>query len=314
MHVMARRAAAILLPAALAWAAGNSASMAATWQREARPHIVLDVDRVDILLTVTDKRGHFVTDLTKADFEISEEGRAQKILGFSTRSELPLRLAILLDTSNSVRERFRFIQEAAIEFIETVMRPGLDKAMLMSFDTLVDEVAGLVDDPEKLAAMIRDLHPGGGTSLYDAIYLACRDKLASEQGPHEVRRAMVILSDGEDNQSHWTRDQALEMAQKNNVVIYAVSTNEERIETLGDKVLKYLARETGGAAYFPFKLEDLSKSFRQMAGELRHQYSLYYRPDPLRIDGRYHPIDVRVKARKDLVVRARKGYYAPPPR
>ncbi len=121
----------------------------------------------------------------------------------------------------------------------------------------------------------------------------------------------MVLSDGEDNQSHQTRDQALEMAQKADVVIYAVSTNEKRLESRGDRVLKYLAEETGGLAFFPFRMEDLNRSFRQLADELRHQYNIYYRPDPMKSDGQYHAVRVRVKGRKDLVVRARKGYYAP---
>jgi VWFA-related protein len=162
-----------------------------------------------------------------------------------------------------------------------------------------------------MAGQIRDLRPGGGTSLYDAVYFACRDKLGREQPRHKFRRAMVILSDGEDNQSRVTRDQALEMAQKADVVIYTISTNITRIETDGDKVLKYLAAETGGLSFFPFKVEDLGQSFENIANELRHQYNIFYRPEPLKTDGQYQLVDVRVKGRRDLVVRARKGYFAP---
>ena len=119
------------------------------------------------------------------------------------------------------------------------------------------------------------MRPGGGTSLYDAIYFACRDKLTAEQPRSKFRRAMVILSDGDDNQSRYTRDQALEMAQKADVVIYTISTNITRIETEGDKVLKYFSSETGGQAFFPFKVEDLAQSFENIANELRHQYNLF---------------------------------------
>jgi VWFA-related protein len=122
---------------------------------------------------------------------------------------------------------------------------------------------------------------------------------------------MVILSDGEDNQSRHTRDQSLEMAQKADVVVYAISTNISRTPTDGDKVLKYLAAETGGLTFFPFKVQDLAQSFENIANELRHQYNLLYRPEPLHTDGLFHAIDIRVKGRKDLLVRARKGYYAP---
>ena len=120
----------------------------------------------------------------------------------------------------------------------------------------------------------------------------------------------MILSDGDDNQSQYTRDQALEMAQKADVVLYAISTNISKIESDGDKVLKYFAAETGGKAFFPFKVEDLEQSFENIANELRHQYNIAYRPEPLKTDGLFHPIELRVRNRKDLVVHVRKGYYA----
>ena len=122
---------------------------------------------------------------------------------------------------------------------------------------------------------------------------------------------MVILSDGEDNQSRRTRDQALEMAQKADVNIYTISTNITRIESDGDKVLRYFAEETGGQSFFPFKASDLNQDFENIANELRHQYNIFYRPEPLKVDGLYHPVDIRVKGHKELIVRARKGYYAP---
>lgn len=274
------------------------------------PRIVLDVFRVNILYTVSDKKGRFVTDLSKDDFEIVEAKKQQSIMEFSAESNLPLRLAFLVDTSNSVRDRFRFEQEAAVEFINSLMRPE-DKAVLVSYDTTAELVSDLTGDTSQLAKAIRDLRPGGGTSLYDAVFFACRDKLMQDQPRHKFRRAMVVLGDGEDNQSRYTREQALEMAQKADVVIYTISTNISRVPTDGDKVMKYLAAETGGLSFFPFKAEDMRQSFENVANELRHQYSVLYRPEPIKNDGLWHPIDIRVKGRKDLVVRARKGYYAP---
>jgi VWFA-related protein len=273
--------------------------------------IILDVTRVNMLFTVTDKKGRFVTDLVKDDFQVFENKSPQTIAEFTAETDLPLRLGILIDTSNSIRERFKFEQEAANSFINSVVRFGHDKAMVVSFDTSAELVADLTDDTEKLQAAIRSLRPGGGTALYDAIYFACRDKLAKDQPRHKFRRAIVIVSDGEDNQSQVSRDQALEMAQKADVVIYAISTNVVRGETDGDKILKYLTAETGGQAFFPFKVEDLEQSFENIANELRHQYNVFYRPEPLNTDGRYHTVDLKVKGRKDLVVRCRKGYYAP---
>ncbi|MGI8988609.1 MAG: VWA domain-containing protein [Bryobacteraceae bacterium] len=272
---------------------------------------VLDVTRVNMLFTVTDKKGRFVTDLAKDDFQVVESKKPQVIQQFTAESDLPLRLAILIDTSNSIRDRFKFEQQAAIEFINTTVRPRRDKAMIVSFDSAAELVSDLIDDPEKLAAAVQSLRPGGGTALYDALFFACRDKLQLDQPRDKFRRAVIIVSDGEDNQSRVTRDQSLEMAQKADAVIYAISTNITRIENDGDKVLKYLTAETGGQAFFPFKVQDLAQSFENIGNELRHQYNIFYRPEPLKADGLYHPVDVRVKGRKDLLVRARKGYYAP---
>src|SRR5437868_471196 len=273
--------------------------------------ITLDVTRVNMLFTVSDKKGRFVTDLKKDDFEIIESKKKQMIQEFTAETDLPLRLAILVDTSNSIRERFKFIQEAANDFITAVVRSGQDKAVVVSFDTTAELVADLTDDVALLSKAVRNLRPGGGTALYDAIYFACRDKLMQDQPRDKFRRALVLLSDGEDNQSRWTREQALEMAQKADVVIYAISTNISSIETPGDKVLRRLSGETGGQAFFPFKAQDLSQSFENIANELRHQYNVLYRPDPIKTDGLYHTVDIRVKDRKELVVRARHGYYAP---
>jgi Ca-activated chloride channel family protein len=273
--------------------------------------IKVDVTRVNVLFTVTDKKGRFITDLLKEDFSVTENKKAQVIQEFTAETDLPLRIAILIDTSNSIRDRFKFEQEAAIEFINSVIRPREDKAMVVSFDTAAELVSDLSDDPDKLAKSIRNLRPGGGTALYDAIYFACRDRLQQDQPRHKFRRAIIIVSDGDDNQSRVSRDQALEMAQKADVVVYAISTNISKIEGDGDKVLRYLSLETGGQAFFPFKVQDLAQSFENIANELRRQYNIFYRPEPLKTDGLYHAISVKVNGRKDLVVRARKGYYAP---
>jgi VWFA-related protein len=314
MRIWAPLAAAGVLAIAVAAAAGQDPAKPAgqVLQSDEPTRIQVDVTRVSLLFTVTDKKGRFITDLDKDDFEIVEGKRRQTISDFAAESDLPLRLGILIDTSNSVRERFKFEQEASGQFIDSVMRTNLDKALVVSFDTSAELVSDLINDTDKLTAAIRDLRPGGGTSLYDAIYFACRDKLSQDQPRYKFRRAIVIVSDGDDNQSRYTRDQALEMAQKADVVIYTISTNGiTRIESDGDKVLRYFAQETGGRAFFPFKVEDLDQSFENIANELRHQYSISYRPDPLKTDGLFHPIDVRVKERKNFLVNVRRGYYAP---
>jgi VWFA-related protein len=266
---------------------------------------------VNVLFTVTDKKGRFVTDLTVNDFEVKESKKPQFIQQFTAESDLPLRLALLIDTSNSIRSEFRFEQQAAIRFMNDVMRPKQDRMMLLSFDSSPQLQSDLTSDMTKLEQGVNAMRPGGGTALYDGIYFAAKEKLMLDQPREKFRRAMIIISDGEDTQSRYTRDQALEATQVADTVIYAISTNITRAESDGDKVLKYLTEETGGQAFFPFKVEDLDQSFENIANELRHQYNIYYHPEPLKADGLYHPIEVKVKTRKDLVVRARKGYYAP---
>jgi Ca-activated chloride channel homolog len=273
--------------------------------------IVVEVFRANFLATVTDKKGRFVTDLKQEDFEVVEKGKKQSILEFVAESNLPLRLAIVVDTSNSVRDRFKFQQEAATEFVKSVIRPGTDKAIIIGFDSTAQLAADMTDDVAKLEMAIKQMRPGGGTALYDALYFACRDKLMQDQPMYKFRRAIVLLGDGDDNASRYTRDQALEMAQKADTVLYTISTNNTRMPNDGDKILKYLSQETGGITFFPFRASDLTQSFENIANELRSQYAIVYRPEPLKLDGLYHEVEIRVKTRKDFIVRTRKGYYAP---
>ncbi len=285
--------------------------LAALAQNQDPNRIVLDVFRVNFLYTVSDKKGRFVINLNKDDFEVFEEKKPQNILEFIAESNLPLRLGILIDSSNSVRDRFKFQQEAAVEFINSVIRPKEDRAIVVSFDNQVELRADLTGDVDKLSNTIRDMRPGGGTALFDAIYYACKDKLMQDQPLFKFRRAMVVLSDGDDTQSVMTREQAIEMALKADVVIYTISTNITRIENEGDRILKHMSERTGGMTFFPFKASDLSQSFENIANELRSQYNILYRPEPIKTDGQWHPVQIRVKGRRDLVVRARPGYYAP---
>ncbi|HLH02616.1 MAG TPA: VWA domain-containing protein [Bryobacteraceae bacterium] len=299
---MKKYAVAALAVAGLLWTTARA-------QQNEPPPIRAEVTRVNMLFTVTDKKGRFITDLTKNDFQVFENKKPQQIMEFTAETDLPLRLAVLIDTSNSIRDRFHFQQEAATNFINSVMRRQ-DKAIVVSFDTSAELVADMTNDTNKLEDAIRELRPGGGTALYDAIYFACKDKLMLDQPLYKFRRAMVILSDGDDNDSRYSREQALEMAQRADTVIYTISTNISHIETEGDKVMRYLAEQTGGASFFPFEAKDLNQSFENVANELRHQYNLFYRPEPLNNDGKFHTVVIKVKGRKDLVVRARKGYYA----
>jgi VWFA-related protein len=284
------------------------------------PQIPLDIDatirvevsRVPLLFTVTDKKHHFITDLDREDFRVFDNKVEQEIREFVRESELPLRIGILMDTSNSVRDRFRFEQEAAIEFIRSVLRVERDKAFLVSIDTRAELVVDFTNDPYALAEGVRGMRAGGGTALYDAIYYACRDKLPEDWPPEQFRRALVILGDGEDNQSSVTREMALEMAHRAEAVIFAISTNRSGKRIPGDKVLRQFARETGGLPFHPFQARDLEQSFVNIANELRHQYFILYSPKDFVADGSFHRVEVKTRL-KDTRVRVRRGYYAPLP-
>src|ERR1035438_2347643 len=170
--------------------------------------IILDVTRVNILFTVTDKKGRFVTDLGKNDFDIVESKKPQTIQQFTAESDLPLRLAVLVDTSNSIRDQFRFEQQAAVPVLQSVVRPRQDKVMVVSFDSAAELVSDLTDDLKKLEEGVKGMRPGGGTSLYDAIYFAAKEKLMMDQPRDKFRRAMIVISDGMDTESRMSRDQA----------------------------------------------------------------------------------------------------------
>jgi Ca-activated chloride channel homolog len=269
------------------------------------------VDEVNVIFTVTDKRGKFVKNLGKDDFAIRDDKKPpQAVVGFSTQTDLPLRVGLLIDVSNSVRDRFRFEQEAAIQFLNQVIRPNSDKAFVLGFDTISEVTADFTSDAAELARGVAQLKPGGGTALYDALYYACRDKLMKirENGP--VRRAVILISDGEDNQSRVTRDESIEMAQRAEVILYAISTNTSGMQSRGDKVLQMMAEQTGGRVFFPFKIEDMADAFTDIDEELRSQYALSYKPADFQPDGRFRTIELAVVNNKKLRVRARKGYYA----
>ncbi len=270
------------------------------------------VNEVNVIFTVTDKHGHFVKNLTQKDFRVIDDNKpAASILAFSSETNLPLRVGLLIDASNSVRDRFRFEQEAAIEFLNSIIRPRSDRAFVIGFDTTAEVTQDFTDSPELLSKGVRMLRPGGGTAMFDAIYYACRDKLMKTPTTGPVRRAIILLSDGEDNQSRVTREEAIEMAQRAEVIVYTISTNVSGLKLRGDKVLERIADATGGRAFFPFKIQDVANAFSEIQDELRSQYLLAYKPADLKSDGRYRSIDIIAENHKSLRVRARKGYFAP---
>ncbi len=269
------------------------------------------VDEVRVVFIATDKHGKFVRNLNENDFTILDDHKPpQSVANFQRQTDLPLSLGLLVDTSGSVRSRFDFEQQAAISFLQTTVRANFDKAFVMGFSTESQIAQDYTDNPNLLAAGVQKLHNGGGTALYSAIYQACKQKLAKQEDDHPVRRAIVVVSDGEDNQSDVSEAQAVEMAQRAEVIIYAISTDDSGLVLRGDRVLQELADATGGRAFFPFKMKDIKNSFAAIQDELRSQYEVSYHPADFEANGQYRPIQITA-AKKDLQVRARKGYYAP---
>lgn len=273
--------------------------------------ITVDVDLVNVLFSVRDKKGGLYTGMAEEDLRVYEDGKLQTITNFSSETDLPLTVALLVDTSGSIRDKLRFEQEAAIEFFFSTIRRRKDQGMLVAFDSGVDLLQDFTDNAETLADAVRKLRAGGGTSLYDAIYLAIGEKVATKSG----RKVLIVISDGDDNASKISMTETLEMAQKNDVAVYTISTNSTanfgtKEQRRGDRTLKTFAEETGGRAFFPFKLQELAVSFADISQELRSQYTMAYIPTNRARDGSFRKIEVK-PTKKGYKVKARKGYYAP---
>lgn len=295
--------------------------------------IISTVQLVNVLFTVINHGQKFVTDLDKADFKVTEDNQSQNILFFSRQTDLPLRVALLLDTSNSIRPRLKFEQDAAIDFLYNVMRKDRDQAFLMTFDADPEVVLDYTSDLDTLRDTIQAQRAGGGTSLYEAVIQASKkliDAPPPKTGGPEMRRILVVISDGEDNLSSHTRIDSIEAAERSGVVIYPISTSTEWVtpeenpdfahrmdrkimKSEGDKVLQAFADETGGRAFFPYHVDDVAQSFLDIGVELRSQYSLAYSPTNAMADGKFRKIKIEVTSRKGLDVRTRKGYFAIPP-
>jgi Ca-activated chloride channel family protein len=269
------------------------------------------VNEVNVLFIATNKHGKFVRDLSKDDFTILDDHKPpQAIVNFTQQTDLPLELGLLVDTSGSVHGRFQFEQDAAISFLQHTIRAHYDRAFVMGFSARNKVVQDFTDNVSLLAAGVQGLQNGGGTALFQAIYVACKERLLKDDSDRPVRRALVIVSDGDDNQSEVSKMQAIEMAQRAQVIIYAISTDDSGLILRGDKVLQQLADATGGRAFFPFKMKDIKSSFSAIEDELRSQYVVSYHPADFDADGRYRSIEI-TSLKKDLQVRARKGYFAP---
>jgi VWFA-related protein len=269
------------------------------------------VNEVNVLFIAMDKHGKFVRDLSQGDFNILDDHKPpETIVNFRQQTDLPLQLGLLIDTSGSVHGRFQFEQDAAIGFLQHTIRPHYDRAFVTGFSSHSHVAQDFTDNVSLLSAGIQRLENGGGTALYDAIYSSCKDRLLKDDSDRPVRRALVVVSDGEDNQSEHTRAQAIEMAQRAQVIIYTISTDDSGLILRGDKILEQLADATGGRAFFPYKMKDIRNSFSAIEDELRSQYVVAYHPADFDADGRYRSIEI-TSLKKDLQVRARRGYFAP---
>src|SRR6202011_1510899 len=298
-----------------------------TPQRQDQGRIVQTVNLVDVLFTVLNRRNKLVPDLEKDDFKVWDDKAPQAIRYFSRQTDLPLRIGLLMDTSNSIRDRLKFEQDAATSFLFSVLRHNKDQAFVMTFDDEPSLIQAFTDDAGRLRDEIVATRAGGGTAVYDAIYTACSNELSHPprppgDQPDVVRRVMILISDGDDNLSNHTRAEAIEMAQRTSVVIYTISTSTQWIQlsqtdptraadrkyhlTEGDEILKDLAEETGGRVFFPYHVDDLDQSLPDIGDELRNEYSIAYNPTNYVMDGRYHKIRIETPDHKGYQVRARR--------
>lgn len=276
------------------------------------PTIRVQVNEVNLIFTVTDKKGRFITGLRRENFGLLDDGRPPvAVLRFSQQTNLPLRVGIMLDTSSSIRQRFQFEQDSAIEFLLQILHRN-DRAFIEGFDIQTDMAQAFTNNIDLLNQGIRKLRPGGGTALYDALYKTCRDQMLTLQEEGAVRRALIVVSDGDDNYSRAQQSDAIKMCQRAETIVYTISTNVSPSKDKGDEILRTISEATGGMAFFPIKIEDVATGFRNIQEELRSQYSLVYRPADFKQDGSFRTIylqalDLRYK------VRASKGYFAPRP-
>jgi Ca-activated chloride channel family protein len=272
----------------------------------------IGVNEVNLIFSVTDKKGHYIPNLKLNDFALLDDQKAPaKVNDFRQQINLPLRVGIVIDASTSIRSRFQFEQQSAVEFLLQILKAKSDRAFVMGFDVTPTVTADWTNNIDALETGINRLRPGGGTAMYDAVYTGCRDKLLdAARGQEPVRRAMILISDGDDNQSRVHLDEAIKMCQRAETIVYTISTNWTPSRGKGDQVLTQLASDTGGIVFFPPSVEEMSNSFKSIEEELRSQYSLTYTPADFKANGQFRPIYLYCNDRR-YIARARKGYFAP---
>ena len=281
-------------------------------QDQPTPAFRAGVDVVSLNVTVSDLDGRFVTNLDQTNFQVYEDGVQQNVT-FFTKTQLPIALAMLIDTSASMNENMAIAQEAAIGFSQR-LRPE-DLAEIVDFDSRVNILQTFTNDAVELEQAIQQTSAGGSTSLYNAIYISLRELSKAPLQRADVRReAIIVLSDGEDTSSLVTFDEVLEQAKRSETAIYSIGLQSDDSRSRvgfreADFVLRQLAQETGGRAFFPNEVDELPKIYQDISDELSSQYSVgYISGNPLR-NGQWRRIVVRVD-RESIEARAKQGYYA----
>ena len=270
------------------------------------------VNLVNLVFTVTDKKGHFITGLKRENFGLLDNGYPPAtVVAFTQQTNLPLRIGIMLDTSSSIRTRFKFEQDSALDFFLQVLHPD-DRAFVEGFDIAVDLTQDYTNNVDSLNQGIRKLRPGGGTALFDSLYKTCQQQMLGLRDTSPVRKAIILVSDGDDNYSRALESDAIKMCQRAETIVYSISTDTSPTRGKGGDVLQTIADATGGRVFFPIKLEDVALGFRDIEEELRSQYSLEYRPSEFKQDGSFRTIYLQ-STNPRYHVRARTGYFAPKP-
>ena len=308
--VPAQQSAKPAVPAAAPASAPAAASQEPVNSPTDIPTITVRVPEVNQIFTVTDRKGHFVTGLKQENFGLlDDQKRPVRVIHFSQQTNLPLRVGVMLDTSSSIRQRFQFEQDSAVEFFLQVLHLN-DRAFVEGFDIQTDLEQDYTNNIDLLSQGIHKLRPGGGTALFDALYKTCRDQMLTLQEKNNVRKALIVVSDGDDNYSRALETDAIKMCQRAETIVYAISTNVSPSKDKGDDVLQQIADATGGRAFFPTKIEDVAAGFKSIEEELRSQYSLLYQPADYKQDGSFRSIYLQALDPR-YHVRARKGYFAP---
>jgi Ca-activated chloride channel homolog len=271
------------------------------------------VDEVNLAFTVTDGKGHFISNLGPADFKLLDDHRApERLTFFQQRSNLPLHLAIVLDASSSVEYRFKFEKDEAAAFLKKILRPGKDQATVITFNDRVRTVVEPTDKTDRIRQVLKKIKPGGNTALNDAIIYACQ-RLGRLPEQQITRRAIVLISDGVDTVTRSSLEQAEQAAAHSEVMIFSLTTNLSDFDAnaQGDAVLNELAASTGGALLRAKDEGRLTSAFESVQKALRNQYVLAYNPPDFIADGRYRPVELKA-LRRGLRTNCRRGYYARP--